>query len=98
MLLGKARLEKKDYFNAAIEFKNYQKAIIVSGDGDFFCLHQYLIKKKKLLKIIIPNKHSESSLLKNLQQYKLFLYREKEKLEYVKNSKIRPKKIGRRHS
>ncbi|MBU4210222.1 NYN domain-containing protein [Patescibacteria group bacterium] len=84
--------------SAAIEFKNYQKAVIVSGDGDFFCLHQYLIKNKKLLKIIIPNKHSESSLLKNLQLYKLFLYREKEKLEYLESPKIRPKKIGRRHS
>ncbi|MBU1129792.1 NYN domain-containing protein [Patescibacteria group bacterium] len=84
--------------SAAIEFKNYQKAVIVSGDGDFFCLHQYLIKNKKLLKIIIPNKHSESSLLKDLQSYKLFLYREKDKLEYIENPKIRPKKIGRRRS
>ena len=68
--------------SAAIEFKNYHKAIIISGDGDFFCLHQYLAKNKKLLKIIIPNKYSESSLLKKFQSYKLFLYREKTKLEF----------------
>lgn len=76
--------------SAAIEFKNYSKAVIVSGDGDFFCLHEFLVEKKKLLHIIIPNKNSESSLLKKFQKYKIFLVREKEKLEK------RPKKIGRR--
>ena len=32
--------------HAMIEFPEYQKAIIVSGDGDFHCLVEYLIKKK----------------------------------------------------
>lgn len=68
--------------SAAIEYKNYDKAIIVSGDGDFCCLHKFLAKNQKLAKIIIPNKHSESSLLKQFQNYKLFLYREKNKLEF----------------
>lgn len=40
---------------AAIEFKNYEKAIIISGDGDFACLIQYLIDKNKLLKLLTPN-------------------------------------------
>jgi len=84
--------------SAAIEFNNYRQAVIVSGDGDFFCLHKFLIKNNKLLKIIIPNKHSESSLLKNLQLYKLFLFREKDKLKYTKNTEIKPKKSGRRSS
>lgn len=84
--------------SAAIEFKNYHKAVVVSGDGDFFCLHQYLVKNKKLLKIVIPNKHSESSLLKDFQKYKLFLFREKDKLEYTKNLEFKAKKIGRRSS
>jgi uncharacterized LabA/DUF88 family protein len=66
---------------AAIEFENYDKAIVVSGDGDFFCLYNYLIEKNKLGKILIPNKRSESSLLKKLQQYKVFLEREKEKIK-----------------
>jgi len=69
-------------YSAAIEYNNYDKIIIVSGDGDFYCLHEYLKKKKKLFKIIIPNRHSESSLLKNLHSYKVFLYREKEKLQF----------------
>jgi len=66
---------------ATIEFPNYEKAVIISGDGDFYCLHRFLKKKQKLFKIIIPNKKSESSLLKPFQEYKLFITREKEKLE-----------------
>ncbi len=66
---------------AKIQYDNYDKAVIVSGDGDFYCLHEYLIKKKKLLRIIIPNQKSESSLLKAYQKYKTFLIFEKQKLE-----------------
>jgi uncharacterized LabA/DUF88 family protein len=65
---------------AAIEYPNYDKAVIVSGDGDFYCLHNFLENRGKLEKIIIPNRHSESSLLKQFQKYKLFLYREKNNL------------------
>ena len=42
--------------SAAIEYPNYDKAIIVTNDGDFLCLVQYLEKNGKLLKIIAPNK------------------------------------------
>ncbi|OGD65962.1 hypothetical protein A3F08_00590 [Candidatus Berkelbacteria bacterium RIFCSPHIGHO2_12_FULL_36_9] len=68
--------------SAAIEFNNYDKAVIVSGDGDFKCLHNFLKSKNKLLNIIIPNPYSESSLLKPLQKYKIMLNREREKLEF----------------
>ena len=30
-----------------IEYNNYDKALIVTGDGDFYCLVDYLIKKDK---------------------------------------------------
>ena len=66
---------------AAIEFSEYNKAVIVSGDGDFYCLYEFLEKNKKLFKIIIPNRKSESSLLKQFQNYKVFLIRDKEKVE-----------------
>lgn len=67
---------------AAIEYPNYDKAVIVSGDGDFYCLHKYLKRNKKLLRIIIPNTKSESSLLKPFQKYKTFIIYEKQKLEF----------------
>ncbi|MDP3724656.1 MAG: NYN domain-containing protein [bacterium] len=66
---------------SAIEYSKYDSAVIVSGDGDFYCLHEFLKNQNKLYKIVIPNKHSESSLLKKYQSYKIFLYREKNTLE-----------------
>ena len=51
-----------------IEIPNYNKAIIVSGDGDFYCLVEYLQKKGKLGKIIVPNKYY-SSLLRKYRSY-----------------------------
>ena len=47
-----------------IEYANYEKAVIVTGDGDFFCLVKYLIGQKKLESIIIPNRLKFSALLK----------------------------------
>jgi uncharacterized LabA/DUF88 family protein len=47
-----------------IEYSNYQKALIVTGDGDFYCLAKYLLEKDKLLSILIPNRLKFSALLK----------------------------------
>lgn len=66
---------------AAIEYPNYDRAVIVSGDGDFYCLYEYLEKKNKLLGIVIPNEKTESSLLKPFQKYKTFIIFDRSKLE-----------------
>ena len=68
--------------SAKIQYDKYDKAIIISGDGDFYCLHEFLVKNKKLQRIIIPNEKSESSLLKPFQKYKIFIIFEKKKLEF----------------
>lgn len=47
-----------------IEFPNYDKAAIVTGDGDFYCLTKYLTEKGKLCAIVIPNRFKYSALLK----------------------------------
>lgn len=67
-------------YASAIELENYDKAIIISGDGDFYCLIKFLKIKNKLLKVIIPNKKSASSLLADFEQYKVFIEYEKSKL------------------
>lgn len=72
---------------AAKEYHNYDEAVIVSGDGDFYCLHKFLQENNKLLRIIIPNSKSESSLLKPFQKYKTFIEFEKQKLEFKKNER-----------
>lgn len=45
------------------ELPNYEKAIIVSGDGDFFSLAEYLEEQGRLAHILAPN-WQYSSLLK----------------------------------
>ena len=40
---------------AAIEYNNYDKAIIITGDGDFNCLIEYLSQKGKLLNLLVPS-------------------------------------------
>ncbi len=49
-----------------IEFPNYKQAVIVSGDGDFACLVEYLKSKNKLEKLLVPNSANFSSLLKKV--------------------------------
>ncbi len=39
------------------ELPNYGKAVIVSGDGDFYGLIEYLAEQKKLLKLLAPSVH-----------------------------------------
>ena len=50
------------------ELPNYDKAIIVSGDGDFFSVIEYLDQKGKLMHIMAPN-WMYSSLLKPFEKY-----------------------------
>lgn len=69
---------------SASEYDNYNKAVVVSGDGDFYCLYKYLEENNKLANIIIPNEKSESSLLRPFQKYKVFLIFEKDKLELLR--------------
>ncbi|MDP3793138.1 MAG: NYN domain-containing protein [Candidatus Uhrbacteria bacterium] len=68
-----------------IDFDEYNKAMIVTGDGDFYCLVSYLIKQKKLEKLLIPNQGDYSALLKRFpSEYLAFVSDLKTKLEYKK--------------
>lgn len=49
---------------AMIEYPNYDKAVIVTGDGDFYCLVLHLLEKGKLQNVLIPNRLKFSALLK----------------------------------
>lgn len=55
------------------ELNHFDKAVIVSGDGDFYCLIEYLNKLNKLKAILIPNKRSCSTLLKDFREYQDYL-------------------------
>lgn len=73
------------------EYNNYEKAVIVSGDGDFFCIAEYLEKQQKLLNILTPNSHF-SSLYKPFEQYTYVLDRVKGQLAYAYVRRGRKKK------
>lgn len=58
------------------EQKKFNKVVLVSGDGDFKILTDYLIEKQRFLKILFPNKKYASSLYKKLLN---------DKFDYLKN-------------
>lgn len=72
------------------EFKNYHKAVIVSGDGDFHSLVEYLDEQNKLLKILAPNANY-SGLFNRYEKYVERLDKLRSQLAYH-DRKIRPKK------
>ncbi len=65
-----------------IEYANYDQAVIIGGDGDYYCLIKYLKEKKKLRKLVIPNQFEYSSLLREFAQDMLFMNGLKEKLRW----------------
>lgn len=71
---------------AAIEFNNYDKAVIVSGDGDFTCLVKYLLEEHKLGAILAPNERY-SSLFGPYDRYVYILNDIRRHIEYHKNQK-----------
>ncbi len=79
----KGNVDAELVLHAMIQFPNYDKAIIVSGDGDFFCLAEYLEKKRKLFHIFTPNK-SYSKLFKKYSRFIVRVDWLKGSLEYKK--------------
>lgn len=49
---------------AMVRYAQYDKAVIVTGDGDFYCLAKYLLEKGKVKSLLIPNRFKFSALLK----------------------------------
>lgn len=63
------------------ELPKYDKAIIVSGDGDFYGLIEFLIQRGKLLHIMTPN-WQYSGLLKQFEKYIIRIDQLRHKLAY----------------
>jgi uncharacterized LabA/DUF88 family protein len=63
------------------EYHNYDKAVIVSGDGDFFGLIEYLTSQDKLLKLLTPNQRY-STLLKEFDENIVSLDQHRRELAY----------------
>lgn len=79
----KGNVDAELVLHTMIEFPNYEKAVIVSGDGDFYCLIKYLNEKNKLCRLLVPNLKRYSKLLKSVAIDKLdFMNNLKERLAY----------------
>jgi len=64
----KGNVDAELVLHTMIQYREYSKAIIVSGDGDFFCLVEYLVNQNKLLHLLTPNK-KYSRLFKTYSTY-----------------------------
>lgn len=78
----KGNVDAELVLQAMIEFKNYDKAMIVAGDGDYKCLLEYLEKQRKLSHLLIPNQKMYSSLLIPFKKYMRYMNQLRTKLEY----------------
>ncbi|MEW6012854.1 MAG: NYN domain-containing protein [Elusimicrobiota bacterium] len=77
----KGNVDAEMVLTAVTEINNYEKCLIVSADGDFYCLIRYLADKNKLLKLMIPDRNKYSSLLRKFSNYMVFMNDLKTKLE-----------------
>lgn len=70
---------------AMIDYKKYNQAIIVTGDGDFYCLVKYLDDNNKLKVVLAPSNKNCSKLLKQVAKKKIALVSDlKKRLHYTK--------------
>ncbi len=64
----KGNIDAELVLYAMKEMPQYDKAVIVSGDGDFYCLVEYLSEQNKLQAVLAPNRF-HSTLLKPFEQF-----------------------------
>lgn len=85
----KGNIDADLVLRAMIDFheNSFEKAIIVSSDGDFYSLVDYLYLQKKLKAVLSPNKNKCSSLLrKSGKERMIYLDNLRKKLEYKTKS------------
>jgi uncharacterized LabA/DUF88 family protein len=58
----KGNVDAELVLHTMLEYRNYDAAVIVAGDGDYYCLVNYLDRQGKLCRLIIPDKNDYSSL------------------------------------
>lgn len=80
----KGNVDAELVLNTMIELPNYDKCILVAGDGDYHCLVEYLEKEGRLKYVIIPNRYSHSSLLRKYSRFFVYVSDLRGKLEYRK--------------
>lgn len=84
----KGNIDADLVLQAMIDFNEYDKAVIISSDGDFYSLIKFLYGKKKLERVISPYSKTCSSLIKKTAREKIiFIDNLQGKLEHKKRLK-----------
>jgi uncharacterized LabA/DUF88 family protein len=78
----KGNIDAELVLQAMIDFNEYSSAVLVSGDGDFYCLAEYLEKSEKLKAILVPNR-LYSSLFKAFNKRVIRLDLRRRSLAYI---------------
>jgi uncharacterized LabA/DUF88 family protein len=82
----KGNVDAELVLHTMIQFNNFDQGVIVSGDGDFYCLVEYLLQENKLEIVLVPDEQKYSALLKKLSRPDKnifeFLNRKKNRLEF----------------
>ena len=79
----KGNVDAELVLQAMIDYREYDRAVLVTSDGDFGCLVRYLYEQGKLERVLSPNRKGCSALLKRAAREKLdFLDEARKKLEY----------------
>ena len=83
----KGNVDTELVLQAMIDYGTYDKAVIVTSDGDFACLVRYLVENEKLETVLAPSYGGCSSLLKKASGSRIaFIDNLKDKLEYTKKT------------
>ena len=83
----KGNIDADLVLRATLELNDYDKAIVVSSDGDFYSLVQHLYEKNKLKVVLSPDEENCSNLLKQTAKERIwFMNNLRDKLEYKKKS------------
>ena len=83
----KGNVDAELVLHAMIEYDNFDQAVIVTGDGDFYCLIEYLRNQGKLFALLVPNFFKYSGLLKKAAAKQIaFMSSLKHKLAYIKRT------------
>lgn len=86
----KGNVDAELVLQAMVDIRKYNKAVILSGDGDFACLIRYLYSKNKLKRLVVPHSERYADLLDDATwKQKIFtLTTMQDRLAYVPDDEI----------
>ena len=80
----RANVDSNLITHTLMKIDSYNKAVIVAGDSDYYCLAKYLLRQNKLKQILIPSSSKCPKIFrqyKNFRNYISYLDRQKEVLQ-----------------